>query len=375
MTGVKILIRFFSSSPIENVISSMALEPELLLPVGYGHVLSDQMRTRLNFFFHRRGIRTIVMEPVSLKEGSESGAESVLADFFRKYYTKSIVVDLSGADRFQAMALGRILGAHPEWRIPVLDQKIQNGTFLPQTMTGEFRNLKFPVLRDSEIRFLNDIRTQPDVSLVRKNLNREMVRGIRIAARMVRLKPDYWISVSEKLRLTFGEKERVGLQQLADENSVTVPEEAFQELHSLGFLTEYVRKNHIIQISFAGSDIRSLLFHLDEIETYRAFLLAAKIKNAEEHAAFHDLMLTEDRLITGVYRVMPHVMMLADQSADADTMAWFYDKAEQIFGNTVRRIVILSEFSSPSEEALRTAHRLGMEQIPLDLLEQKLELR
>ena len=64
MPLTKVLIQFVSQNPAENVISAAALAPEILIPVGYGSYMTEAMRSRYNYFFHRRRISTIMAEPV-----------------------------------------------------------------------------------------------------------------------------------------------------------------------------------------------------------------------------------------------------------------------------------------------------------------------
>ncbi len=376
MAGIKLLIKFFSQDQVENIISSLSLQPEILLPVGYGHVVDDRVRNQLNLLFHRRGIKTIVMEPMRLRMYREPDTKAKLKELFLKYSERNIVIDLSGADRFFSMALGELLAEHPEWNLPVLDIRTSDGTFFPQKQIKQLRGLSYPKLTGAEIRFLNGISDPMPSGIRRKDLTQSLVRAIQLSYRFVQKKPNYWKSVSNQFKMLIDRTGSSSLQLLADENAVMIPEEALTELLASSLLTEYVKKSHIVRISFETEEVRRLLMHLDHADTFRAFLTIAGIRNIEnEMAAFHELMLIDETYITCIYLTTPYVMQVIHSGTTPEELYHFFAHSETFYGRNCRKILIASK-TSPPDESLRPIIRLlQLELIPIDSIVEKLEPR
>ncbi len=376
MAEVKILVKFFSSNPAENIISALAVKPELLLPIGYGTFLSDQERMRLNFFFHRRGQNTIVMEPLVLKRYREPDIKAKLLDLFLKIGNRSIVLDVSGADHLFGMAIGEILSEHEEWDFPVLDLRMDDGIFIPQKHVRPLRGLHFPRLSGNEIRFLNRVAEQESDVIKRKDLNHSFIRAIQATSKLMNSRPGYWRAVSEQFRLSFPGEEAKELEILADSDRVSVPREALESLVGWKLLTDFQYKNHVVQIRFESQEVKMLMYHMEELDTFRSFLLVAGIRNMENNkAVFHELQLVERRYITCIYIATPYVMMVIDSATKAIDIYHFYEESNRMFGKHARKILISSKMNPPTEEIDSAVNYLRPEIIPIEKLAQKLEPR
>ena len=97
-SSVKILMKLYSPSPVGNAAAALAMNPELLVFAGYGSFLTDTMRNRYNYLFHRRGLRTVVTDPLMLERGAETLCGEQLSALLGRYADVRPCVDISGGD-------------------------------------------------------------------------------------------------------------------------------------------------------------------------------------------------------------------------------------------------------------------------------------
>lgn len=124
MAAEKVLIKFISPHHTGNVLSSLALEPELLVLVGYGDFLTESVRNRYNHFFHIRNVETVLTDPVRIDPVREDDIEVRLEQMLERYAAERPSIDITDADPRQALILGTILAAHPSWHVSVFSYNL-----------------------------------------------------------------------------------------------------------------------------------------------------------------------------------------------------------------------------------------------------------
>lgn len=378
MAALKLLIKFAGASSIANVVSGLALEPELLLLVGYGDFLSQTARSRYNFFFHRRKVKTIVMEPATLSPFMEPDAERRLADLLQKYEKYSPVIDIADADEIESMALGAVLRGHREWNFPVLDYRIEDGVFLPQRNADRLRNLVFPSLLGAEIRFLNErspINWEDHEVLTRKDLSHDLVRAIQSIDRLTESRPDYWSRVARALRKDFGSVSMDREEVLADESQVTVPDEALEKLLKWNLISAYSSQHKIVRIRFPSPSIRRLLFGMDRADAYRAFLKTAQVRDFDRRAAYRDLTLIDGSFITGIRQCLPYIIGVVPGALTLKEVYHFELAASEFYGDPIKKILLSGESDHPEGEIERACRHFQMQLTDINHLSNLLKPR
>ncbi|MBQ6376404.1 MAG: hypothetical protein IJJ52_02080 [Lachnospiraceae bacterium] len=340
MTRSRVLIKFIDRPRAANVISTMAVEPEILIPVGYDEVLNDRMRSRYNYFFHRKGIPTICAEPVRLERYLEADMEIRLERLLEKYQSRSPVVDISDADRLETLALGHILEKHKYWGIGVLDYRIREGIFLPLKNAGFLQRLTFPRLLYEDYTFLREEKNPIVPDFTRKDLTKQAVKEIRTLGRLYAAKPSYWKDLSARLSFTLGEISEDKLEFVIDAASLGIRDAAFEELRDVGVLSFFERKNGIVRIKAADKVALRLLTSIGDLPLMGIFLTAAGVREYGKNAAYHDLRLIRGRYVTGINRCLPVIIALCDDRVGADDVVHFAGDTVGIYDEPVRRILV-----------------------------------
>jgi hypothetical protein len=377
LAAIRIVIQFAGPYETGLVISGAALRPELLMLVGYGDFLTQEKRTRLNYFFHRRKLPTVLTDPLILEPFLEPDMEAKLLNVLEKYASACPVIDISGADEAEALALGAVLARHPDWRFPVLDYRMETGVFLPQKHADVLRRLPFPSLLEEEILMLNQIKrtvSEEIPTLVRKDLTSTVVKAITKASRVFRERPAFWRQIALRLREAVGE-EAEKPEYLLDAGSLSVPDETLRELLSLGLLSACSRRGGIIRLSFPDRKVRELLLNMDRIDLYRTYLVMAQIRNFRNKAAYHDLSMIGFDYVTGVIGAMPVVIGILPDEPEKEDIYRFYDDAVRLMGQPVRKILIIPEDAEAGSRILECAGRFGIETSGIRTLVQLLEPR
>jgi hypothetical protein len=384
-----VLIKFIGSSPVSNVVGGIAMAPELLIFVGYGHFLTDKQRMQYNRFFSRRNLVTAVAEAVELTPGDEPGMEKALMTLLDRHIVLKPVIDITDADHTEAFALSAVMSNKLFANIPLMDFSISKRRFLPQKNADRLRHLPFPSLTYAEIRFLNfgtDFQLPPGEERRvwnRKDLTRPTVRAIRTLFSFFGGRPDFWAEVSDRMRLMFAsESGRSGetalrsekISYVFDEKEFAIPGDALEDLNASGLITALSKKNGVVSITFVSPSVIRLLLDIREIGTYVAFLTMAYIRNARRTAAYHDLMLMDGHYAAGIIGCFPVIVSCFGGGADDADIFSAYEDMRDIFPDPCRRIAVFSGGRVP-ESAARAAEMLGMETCPLSELSDKLELR
>ena len=381
MALAKVLIKFMSSRPAGNVISGLALEPEILVPVGYGDFLTDVMRSRYNYFFYHRRIQTVLTDPVRLERYVEADIETRLTELLEKYSVSFPVIDISDADAEEALALGTVLCAHPAWKVSVLDYRVRDGLFIPLKNAEHLKRIPFPRLTSAEFRFLKSgtafdaLPEDAEDILYRRDLDRSVVRLIRNLSRVYYDRPAFWKDAAAKLRST-----PVGLapgrkEYLLDASKVPIRDEAFEELRERGILEQYVRQNGIINLVFPQPISSQLLVKIDRAPIMNVFLATALVREYGQAAAYHDLMLRDFKYVTGIRGCLPVILGSYNEQGGVEQICSFCSDAGKMFPDPSRKILVKESGLRVPEDEAEAAEVLGVEMIDLKELGAALEPR
>lgn len=380
MSLTKVLIKFISPSAAGNVISAAALKPELFIPVGYGSFMTDTMRSRYNYFFHRRQLETVVAEPVQLEQYLMGDIEVRLERLLVRYESRRPVVDISDADPIETMALGIVLRAHKYWGVTVLDYRVKDSVFLPLRNGDFLKQLTFPSLTAAEIRYLRDgtpmdQKTDSEDILTRRDLSRHVIREIRSLSVLYAEGPAYWRDVVARLRYAIQGKSEDRTEFLIDTSQLGIRDSALEDLRDAGILKEYSRRNGIVRIIFADRSAMKLLLHIERIPMINVFLAVAFVREYGRAAAYHDLTLNEWTYITGIHDCLPVVITIYNEQEGAEQIYRFHGKALQCFDEPVRKILVRFGQTGLEPEVTYAADRFGVEIVPMKKLAEVLEPR
>ncbi|MDO4619183.1 MAG: hypothetical protein Q4B09_01050 [Lachnospiraceae bacterium] len=367
---VKVIIKFISRHTAENVISALAMDPELLVLVGYGNFLTESMRNRLNYFFHHRKLQTVLADPVRLERFLEADIETKLAELLEKYEDKTPVLDITHADAEEGLALGTVLRAHKAWRFPILDSNIRESVFLPQKNAEILRRLSFPSLTAAELSFLrtgSPVQTTAGAEgaerqIGRRDLDRTAVRMIRRLGRLYEENPSYWKEVSACFRKSGIAPEEGRLEYTLDAAELPVRDDTMEDLVDEEILTQYVRRGGILRFVFADENAAAFLLHIEKIPILNIFLIAAFIREYGRAAAYHDLVVRNDRYVTGIRHCLPVAIAIPDPEEEpASALCRFKAEISELFDDPVRMIMICESEAGLSGKLRRTAQMLGIE--------------
>lgn len=375
MALTKVLIKFTGEYAPGNVISTLAVKPDIFIPVVYGDAFSDRTRSRYNFFFHRKGIPTICAEPVRLERYLEADMEVRLERLLEKYQSMAPVVDMADADRQQALALGCVLQKHKYWGVSVLDYRIRESIFLPLKNGEALGRLTFPRLYYEDFAFLRGEKQTVHPVLVRSDLTKTAAAEIRTLGRLYAEKPSYWKDLSGRLKYTLGEIPDDKLEFIIDAASLGIRDAAFEELRDLGILRFFERKNGIVRLCFADRIGRNLLTDIGSLPRVYVFLTAALVREYGKKAAYHDLMLTEEGYITGIRRCLPVVIGLGGEGDTPERTAEFVSGTAGLFDEPVRRIMVYFGNVPRSPAHVQAAERFQVETASIEELTKLLEPR
>ena len=380
MSLTKVLIKFVSPSAAGNVISAAALKPELLIPVGYGSFMSDTMRSRYNYFFHRRQLQTVVAEPVQLEQYLMGDIEIRLERLLVRYESRRPVIDISDADPIETMALGIVLRAHKYWSVTVLDYRVRDSIFLPLRGGEDLKQLSFPSLTAAEMRYLRDGISMDTVEasedrLTRRDLTRDVVRAIRALSTLYAEGPAYWRDVVSRLRYAISGKAEDRTEFLIDTTQLGIRDSALEDLRDAGILREYSRRNGIVRMIFADRITMKLLMHIERIPMINVFLAVAFVREYGRAAAYHDLTLDNWKYITGIRNCLPLVITIYNEQEGAEQIYRFQMKSLTYFDEPVRKILVRFGQSGLPDDIEPAAERLGVEIVPMKRLPEVLEPR
>ena len=354
MPLTKVLIQFVSQNPAENVISAAALAPEILIPVGYGSYMTEAMRSRYNYFFHRRRISTIMAEPVQLEPYLAGDIENRLEQLLQRYEAKMPIVDISYADQIEAMALGTVLRAHKSWRVTVLDKRIRESMFLPLKYGDYLKQLAFPKITQAEFAYLRNgtvpgEEAETRGTLVRKDLTKPVIRVIRTLSMLYAEGPAYWRDVVQRLIYVFGKDAPYQEEYLVDTAQLGIADRAFEELRDAGVLKVFGRQNSISRFAFADEMTWRLFLHIERIPILS--------------------------YVTGIHNCLPVVMAVYRETEEAEQIYRFHTRALSCYDEPVRKILVrFGQATLPSEPEL-AARLFDVEIIPVQRLSEALEPR
>lgn len=378
-----VVIKFISPDHAGNVITSLAVEPEILIPVGYGEVLSDELRGRYNHFFHLRGIPTVVTQPVSFEKNLPADVEGKLERLLAKYESRSPVVDIADADSRETMALGSVLANHRYWGAAVLDYDQRRSLFIPVQNASHLKRLRFPLLGEADYRFLRgemsagttdaDTYASESVELTRKQLNHETAERIRSLGRLYAEAPAFWRESAAKIRKEAGEFRGEKTEFILDAASVGVRDTVYEDLREIGILSSFERKAGVIRLRFAGMTAMQLFFHIDRILCANIFLITAQVREYGKNAAFRDLTMHDFRYVTGFYRCLPTVLAVYDETRGAEQFPMFELLAYRLYGENARKVLVRYGRSALDKEIRTVADHYDVELVPVRGLKEALE--
>lgn len=381
MAGKQILIKIFGSDPVNNVISSLALQPDLLLPVTRdGESVNDQKRRKINYFFHLRKIKTLVMEPLILKPYLEPEAENALRRTLLSCHKAGnrAVIDITDADPLQSMAVGAVLSDPGNAEIPVLIVRRRAGVIVPQRNSEYLREVVFPEMTVPEILFLNNLKaidSNGHIVVRRRDLKRDTLEAIGLIFQMKRESRYNWDDYAETIRADFSTIDASKRELVFDTESMKMPLDLLMEMNGFGLFEEFERKNHIVRILFKNTLIRRLVEHIDHFDTVRAFLITAQLRNFRGTALCRDLTMVDFQTIGFIERAMPCLVETVSRIENEDVLFHFHEKGRETFGPTVRLILVVPRKKDVSKEIREAAERLGIEITGAEALASLLEKR
>ena len=375
MTLARVLIKFISETVSGNVISALAVEPDILIPVGYGDFMKDREKGRYNHFFHKKGIPTICADPVRLERYLEADMEVKLERLLERYQDKSPVVDIADADPQMAMALGSVLMKHRYWKISVLDYRIREGIFLPLRGDAELRRISFPRLYYEDYVFLKEEQNPVVPDLTRRDLTRQAVSEIRAIGKLYAETPSYWQDLSARLKHAIGEIPPDKLDYIIDAASLGIRDTSLEELRDLQVLTFFERKNGIVRMRFADRLGLTLLTDISRLPITGIFLQTALVREYGRHAAYHDLMLLNGTYVAAICRCYPTIIALMDDSEGISQLARFAAETFTLYEEPVRRILVRYSNTPWPKDFTEAAGHYGIELVYIRDLSAKLEPR
>ena len=381
MALTRVLIKFIADKPVGNVITACALDPEIVIPVGYTGQLTESMRGRYNYFFHHRGLRCVMTGIYALERFRAAEMEERLAALLEKYAEAKPVIDVRDADETQAIALGAVLKSHRLWDFQVIDYRIEDSTFIPLINADSLRRVSFPSLTASEMAFLRK-GTPFDAPLgggeeilLRKDLVRQTVRDIRILSKLYRSAPDYWISVSARLKASMRNQDQDRIELIMDASRLLVEDEALEKLMEAGYLDAFIRKSGIVYLKFPDAYALRLFLHVDSVPLFEIFLETAFIREYGKSAAYHDLTLYGWSIVTGIRRAMPVVLGSLDSGMDVKDIYLFDAEARKQFDEPLRKYLVREPDLFIDETLRNAAEDLSIQFVTLKQLTDVLEPR
>ncbi len=369
MAFVKVLIKFTSPTAAGNVVSGMALRPELLILVGYGSFLTDTMRNRYNHFFHHRMLETVLADPVGLEPMMEPDIEVRLQELLTKYAPYQPVLDISDADAQETLALGTVLRGHKGWQLPILDTRIRESLFLPLKNADLIRRIPFPALTASEMSFLRNgtsfDATAPELAgedcIVRSDLDRTAIRQIRTMMRLYSEQPSHWRDVAMRLAESPVGQSRGRVDFVLDARELGIRDEILEELECEGIVERFERRGGVIHLRFPSVLTLRLFLHIERMPVLSLFLIAAFVRGFGRTAAYHDLTLRHYTYVTGIHRCLPVIIGLLDEKAGPERLYRFACDADRFFERPVRMILVRGSGVALADGIRDAAELLGIE--------------
>lgn len=373
----QILIKFTGQHVVGNIVSALALEPEILIPVEYGRGMSEKERGRLNHLFHKRGMPTIVAEPVILERYMEADMETRLETLFEKYRDRKPVVDISDADVMQSMAVGAVLARHQYWSVAVMDLKIRERLFFPLKNAAHLRRMSFPTISESEFRFLlkSEAELQRSVIMTRPELTKEAAKRIRILGRFYAESPTYWKDLSQRFRYAAGDADEGRREFIMDTRSMGIRDSVFEDLRDIGIFDIYERKGGIVRYRFTNKAAMGMLLHITDIPLFNVFLLAAQIREYGKNAAFTDLALYDYSYVSGIMRCCPFVIRVFREDGGSAQLVELDLLAAKIYGGISRKVLVYYSETGLTDEIRKAAKDLEIELVYAGEMITKLEPR
>ena len=363
----KVLIKFISPCSALNVVGAAAVEADLLVTVGYGDFLSDAMRARYNYFFHRRKLAAVLTDPVRLERNLEADIEIRLSQLLEHYKEQEIYLDITDADPSEALALGIAAGKYTGLSLTVLSVNIRESIFHVYRDGEKLRRLKFPSLTYPELRYLRDgTKYEEPVSedarmMLRKDLDRSTVKLIRALCRIYYDRPMYWSQIAAKLSYTTVGSSPGQLEYILDASVLTVRDEAFEELVERGILSSYQKQSGIIRLRFPDKMASRLLLAAEHVPVLNIFLTAALVREYGQNAAYHDLQLRDFRIVTCIRKCLPVVIGAFREEDDVLTLYEFCMEAAGYFEEPSRKILVTPAGIQLPASVRENAKRLGVE--------------
>lgn len=381
MALTRVVIKFIGNKPAENVITACALDPEILIPVGYPGRLTESMRGRYNHFFHHRGLRTVMTGLYTVERLRIADMETRLGTLLEKYAEAKPVIDVHAADEVQALALGAVLQAHRQWDFQVLTYSVENSVMIPLVGADSLRRVMFPSLQASEMAFLRKgtpFDAPPgggEEILLRKDLVRQTVRDIRILSRLYRSAPDYWTGVSGRLWASMKNQDQNRIELIMDATRLLVEDDALEKLMEAGYLDAFIRKSGIVYLKFPDEYALRLFLHVDSVPLFEIFLETAFIREYGKSAAYHDLTLYGWSIVTGIRRAMPVVIGSLDGGMDVKDIYLFDAEARRQFDEPLRKILVREPELFIDEPLRNAAEDLSIQFVTMKQLTELLEPR
>lgn len=140
---MKVIVEFFSSSPIENVVSILACQPDLVVFLGDAKRMKRQSHVYQRFLEETNNTQTkIEYRPIRIHELYEivNVVESVVRDYPGCHF------DLTGGDALAATAMGIIYERYKENRIELHQYNINTGKAYDCDLDGTTLSSNMPTM-------------------------------------------------------------------------------------------------------------------------------------------------------------------------------------------------------------------------------------
>ena len=378
-SSVKILMKLYSPSPVGNAAAALAMNPELLVFAGCGSFLTDTMRNRYNYLFHRRGLRTVVTDPLMLERGAETLCGEQLSALLGRYADVRPCVDISGGDAMLGMALGAVLSEHPGWECPVFESRLSEGVFVPGKHADFVRRIAFPSMTAAEMSYLRTGSPvmpdeENDVCLRRKDLDRTLVRLIRGASGLYAERRSDWEKISLAFRDSIVGSSPGRLDYVEDTRRLGVRDDALDELADAGFLASYERRGGTLRLRFESEAASELLLHFERVPLWQSFLTAAYVRKYDGSAAYRDLVLRRT-YAAGIRDCVPRIIACLCGGETADDLVLLKHRAAAEYGDLLKIFLVRTSAADITDQVRLTASELDMKIVSQEGLSEALQPR
>ena len=365
MTKKRVLIKFFSPQLMLDVIPALAYMPDRIIFAGDGEIMTDEALARIGAVLEARRIPSSV-EKAALFKNVEAACEMTLREILDSVRDDRTLIDISGIDPVDALALGRVLDQKNGRQVSVVRSDAEQGIFFPVIAPKDGIKLSFPSLTFAELRHLRHgtpFDEEPSwkaMSVSRADLTPESVAAIRNARAGYDERPAFYRSISMHLSASLRPESPDQTEFFVDPAYLNLRREEIEALEKIkGFSVSI--QGRVARVAFANKCIRDLLTHLDRIPLFEIMLQVARVTNIRGKAAYHNLEMIKQSVVIAVKGCLPLAVSYIAAEEKADFVYRFATISDSVFEEPVRRILVAERDSLPDAEILEACRVLGTE--------------